>query len=372
MSIKLMAQVWERKLSKAEQSVLLAMADHAQDDGSRCYPSVDWIAWKTDYSTRQVQRTIKGLCATGALVKVRGYGRGRPVEYCIDLSKTEAKPEYVPKGDAMSRYQKGDMVSLQSINSDTTSPQALKGDMVSPQNDPPDTLKGDISSQKGDICDVKGDIAMSPEPIEPLEEPLREEEKTHARDPLTVAWQQAYADVEMPPKLATSLKELAAECSIAAAIHGIKASAAKPDGRNFKYIAECARNYVPPAPSNGYATGPSYLVDIPGVVNMAPATNGHAPPPLPPPLEHDDPWAIALAELSGSLPGSAPHWLEGSRLEASGELAGEPLYRVILTNPRANAQWLTQQAEPAVRKKLASLLRKRILLEFVEATREAA
>lgn len=226
--------------------------------------------------------------------------------------------------------------------------------------------------------DIRIDSGVSPAQIEvkdqdQLQDQLTEKEETHARDPLAVAWQQAYADVAMPPKLASSLKELSVECGIPAAIHGIKASAAKEDGRNFRYIAECARNYVPPAPLASYASELGYQVDLPGVhILEPPATNGHAPPPLPPPVAHDDPWAIALAELAGVLPGSAPHWLEGSRLEASGELAGEPLYRVILTNPRANAQWLSQQAEPAVRKKLASLLRKRILLEFVNAAQELA
>lgn len=208
-------------------------------------------------------------------------------------------------------------------------------------------------------------------PIEetPVEE--TEKEETHARDPLTVAWQQAYADVEMPPKLTTSLQGLAKECGMAATIHGIKASASNPNGRNFKYIAECARNYVPPANLAGYVSGPSYQVDIPGVRVLEPVANGHeSPAPLPPPMEHNDPWAVALAELSGVLPGSAPYWLEGSRLVEAGELAGEPLYRVLLTNPRANAQWLMQQAEPAIRKKLAGILRKRILLEFVNAPQE--
>lgn len=199
----------------------------------------------------------------------------------------------------------------------------------------------------------------------PLEE-KGEEEDTRAREPLALAWQQAY-NGDIPENLETQLRSLAKETSVAAVIHGIKTSA-KKDSRNFRYIAECARNYVPSVNGNGYhAYSTSVDIAYPGVHTLvSPSTvNGHASPPLPPPVDSGDPWASAMAELTGVLPGSSPRWLEGSRLEENGELAGEPLYRIVLTNPQANTQWLTQQAEPAIRKKLASILRKRILLEFV-------
>lgn len=200
---------------------------------------------------------------------------------------------------------------------------------------------------------------------ETIKDITEKEEDTRTRDPLTVAWQQAYADIEMPPKLASSLKELAAECSIAAAIHGIKASAANPDGRNFKYIAECARNYVPPSRTDGKATyGNTYVIDLPGVVALEPAAEPSAPV-LPAPMAHDDPWAIALKELRMVLPGSAPHWLEDSILEENGELAGVPFYRIVMVTPGADAGWMMRQVEPAVRRKLGSLLGKRITIEFV-------
>lgn len=196
----------------------------------------------------------------------------------------------------------------------------------------------------------------------PIEE--TKEEQTHARDPLMVAWQQAYADIEMPPALAESLKKLAAECSMAAAIHGIKASADNPEGRNFKYIAECARNYVPPAKLTGKAEyGHTYAIDIPGVAQLQPPAEPSAPK-LPPPMAHDDPWQIAVSELSGVLPGSAPHWLTGSYFEQNGELAGVPFYRIVMTQPGADAEWMMRQVEPAVRKKLGGILGKRIVVEF--------
>lgn len=163
MSIKLMAKVWECQFSKDEQSILLAMADHAQDDGTHCYPSVPWIAWKTDYSDRQVQRTIRKLCARGVLVLVRRGGRGRGHEYRIVLSTAKAKAPFGGgKGDTVSpQLQKGDVVSpitepiLAVQKGDIASPQSEKGDTMSPQVG---AEKGDILARKGDICDKKGDI----------------------------------------------------------------------------------------------------------------------------------------------------------------------------------------------------------------------
>ena len=368
MSIKLMAQVWEKDLSHSEQSILLAMADYADDDGRNCYPSHERIAWKTGYSTRQVTRIIKELCAKGILFILKPSTQHQSTHYWIRLNKATAKTPY--RVDVVSSLNDEDDNSVDKLSSLNDS----SIDMVSSLGDEND-IQGRQMEHPGWTNETSSIDMVSTDPsVNHQEEPIREEEQTQARDPLSVAWHQAYADIEMPPKLATSLQELSKECGIPAAIHGIKASALKSDGRNFRYIAECARNYVPPAPMATYAKEPGYQVDLPGVHLLEPpATNGHSPPaPLPPPIDHDDPWAVALAELSGVLPGSAPHWLEGSRLVASGEIAGEPLYRVVLTNPRANAQWLTQQAEPAVRKKLASLLRKRILLEFVNAPQEVA
>ena len=46
MSIKIMSQVWELDINHSEMIVLLAMADHADDDGQNCYPSNAYLAWK--------------------------------------------------------------------------------------------------------------------------------------------------------------------------------------------------------------------------------------------------------------------------------------------------------------------------------------
>jgi len=62
MSIRLMSQVWEdtRIGSQAELLVLLALADHARDDGL-CWPSMRSIAGKARIEERSAQRIIRRL-----------------------------------------------------------------------------------------------------------------------------------------------------------------------------------------------------------------------------------------------------------------------------------------------------------------------
>lgn len=203
----------------------------------------------------------------------------------------------------------------------------------------------------------------------PLEDTPNEED-TQARDPLAVAWRQAYGDT-IPSHLTEPLGKLVSKSGMAATIHGIK-SGAKANSRNFSYIAECARNYVPPAPMASYVNGngPGYAVDLPGVHVLTPLAQPNAPPPLLPPMPHDDPWAAALAELLPTLPGKTAEWLQGSQLAANGELAGVPFYRLTVMTGADKIGWLKQQAEPAIRKKVSSLFGKRIAIEIVAAEQE--
>jgi len=368
MSIKLMSQVWDKDLGHSEQSILLAMADYADDEGRNCYPSYARLAWKTGYSTRQVGRIITDLVTKGIVVILKPSNQHQSAHYWLRLDKAAAKePFRVDISDNDSRVDILDTDSsidkLSTLDDDDDS----RVDICDT-----DDAQGGQMRHPGWTNETSRVDTMSTDPlvnhhIEPTEE---EEEETHAHDPLLVAWQQAYTGVDMPTKLAASLRELVSECGMAATIHGIKASAVKEGGRNFRYIAECARNYVPPAPMASYANGNPYTIDIPGIVEL-PATKQTAPV-LPTPMAHDDPWTIALAELSAVLPGSAPRWLAGSSLKENGELAGVPFYRVTLVCPEADPGWLRQQAEPAIRKKLASLLGKRIALEIVNPHKEYA
>lgn len=64
MSIELMNLVWAAALPMSRKSVLLALADQANDD-ALCWPSIETIAWKMGCSERLVQKAIADLIKAG-------------------------------------------------------------------------------------------------------------------------------------------------------------------------------------------------------------------------------------------------------------------------------------------------------------------
>jgi len=82
MSIRLMSQVWEdsRIDSQSELLVLLALADHARDDGL-CWPSMRSIAVKARIEERSAQRIVRRLIEKGLIELVSQGG-------CIDGCNT--------------------------------------------------------------------------------------------------------------------------------------------------------------------------------------------------------------------------------------------------------------------------------------------
>lgn len=92
MSIKLIVRIMEEvELPRPQVAILLAMADHADDEGRHCYPSVDRIAWKANYKPRQVVNIMRDLEKAGVITRVREATRHRPAEYRITLSKAPRK-----------------------------------------------------------------------------------------------------------------------------------------------------------------------------------------------------------------------------------------------------------------------------------------
>ena len=110
-----MSLVWEREMSHPQQAVLLALADHAHDDGTRIHPSYGRLAWKSGYSKRQVQRVVLGLIKSGAVVR---YQRGGPKAgtnvYRLDLSVFPLKapfrwchPDTTPDTEVVTKRHQG-------------------------------------------------------------------------------------------------------------------------------------------------------------------------------------------------------------------------------------------------------------------------
>lgn len=83
MSVKVMGEVWDLDLPATEKFVLLAMADHAHDDGTHVYPSVAKICRKTSMSERAVRGILKKLRERGLLIVQKKATRYTPTIYRI-------------------------------------------------------------------------------------------------------------------------------------------------------------------------------------------------------------------------------------------------------------------------------------------------
>jgi biotin operon repressor len=102
MSVRLMSAVFESEsLSPTERLIMLALADHADDDG-RCYPSIERLCRRTGLSERAVQTNIKRL-SEGGYVKVHvGGGKGHANLYFISANPAADAPrsKCTPAADA--------------------------------------------------------------------------------------------------------------------------------------------------------------------------------------------------------------------------------------------------------------------------------
>jgi len=100
-SVRVMAQVWELDLPEAQKFVLLAFADHANDDGL-CFPSIPRIAWKCGFSVRQVQRITAILRKVGLLSAPKGISRGgfssHTTHYQVCPERGDKLSPFVPGG----------------------------------------------------------------------------------------------------------------------------------------------------------------------------------------------------------------------------------------------------------------------------------
>ncbi|MEO0644674.1 MAG: helix-turn-helix domain-containing protein [Cyanobacteria bacterium J06650_10] len=94
MSIRQILQVWEHQFSHPHQAVMLALADHAHEDGTGIRPSINRIAWKTGYSERSVQNIMAQLRQIGVLAIAVPATHNTPNEYRFDWSVATPKPSF--------------------------------------------------------------------------------------------------------------------------------------------------------------------------------------------------------------------------------------------------------------------------------------
>lgn len=96
-----MSKAWELDLSQGEKLVLLALCDHANDDGV-CYPSQAFLASKCSMSYRSVINQIKRLESCGILTSERRQKAGsrQSNSYTINLNNYKSQCENSAHADS--------------------------------------------------------------------------------------------------------------------------------------------------------------------------------------------------------------------------------------------------------------------------------
>ena len=114
-----MTLVWEVPLDPSSLLTLLALADHANDEGKGVYPGNKRLARKCSTSVRQIQYNLKHLEEHG-LIKREKYakgGRGHAVEWSVNAVLCQTVHEaarFLEKGAMCDR--KGCNVDPQSMH----------------------------------------------------------------------------------------------------------------------------------------------------------------------------------------------------------------------------------------------------------------
>jgi hypothetical protein len=84
-SLKVMTWVFDESESTGtERLVLLAIADHADDETWTAWPSIERLAHKAKCSDRTVQRSIRSLADLGELTIIEGGGSRKTHRYTVN------------------------------------------------------------------------------------------------------------------------------------------------------------------------------------------------------------------------------------------------------------------------------------------------
>lgn len=90
-----MTLVWEKSRNKrTAMLLLLAIADHAHDDGKGAYPGIDSLARKTRQTDRNVQLLLKTLADSKELIIREGEGPHGTNLYEINVSLLRSYPDW--------------------------------------------------------------------------------------------------------------------------------------------------------------------------------------------------------------------------------------------------------------------------------------
>lgn len=100
MSLKVSQMVWRAKLPSTQKLVAARLADFADDDGSRVFPSNRRVMEECGLSERTVRETMRALeqCGVLVLVALERPGQNLPREYRIDLDALAKLSTYDESG----------------------------------------------------------------------------------------------------------------------------------------------------------------------------------------------------------------------------------------------------------------------------------
>jgi len=110
MSVKVMSMVWDCDLPPNQKFVLLAYADHANDEGTSVYPGEDRMKKKTGYSKGNVRRVTAELIDAGMLMRTRKGHRGQRAEFRLVLDVIAAHNATLSKGAQPDEERRADIV----------------------------------------------------------------------------------------------------------------------------------------------------------------------------------------------------------------------------------------------------------------------
>ena len=173
MSVRVMTLIWAYYPNGGgELLTALAIADIANDEGDRIYPSVNLLAEKTRQARRTIQYQLRTMEESGwlELVSHEGGGRGQARHYRIPV-------ERIPQGTE-GRVQKLHPLERSAttvrapVNSNglewATQPQETAQKLRPSKRAQTTATKGATENTKGATDDLKGATAIAPDPLEPL------------------------------------------------------------------------------------------------------------------------------------------------------------------------------------------------------------
>jgi DnaD/phage-associated family protein len=298
MSVKIMSKVWEEsRQTGTALLMLLAIADHANDDGV-CWPSVARLAQRARVQERQAKNLISQLEAAGELSVQRGQGRTNTSIYVVKIATDDYTPGDVERAThraeqvfgilekVQSSAEKGAIQreKVQSSAPEKVQSSAEKGAIQrekvqssAPEKVQSSAEKGAIQREKVQSSALKGAIAIAPEPLEPSLEPSREPPVvgTAPQPPQpTDEWRKVQRHYEnniglLTPLLLAKVKEATQSHGADVVIRAIE-QATVYEKRNWAYVEAILRRWA----DEGYGAGTGAA----GSKNRGHRQNGHHAP----------------------------------------------------------------------------------------------